>query len=206
MSAGAANGSMFRDVYGARLLTVVFFVLIFSGMAGISGNLFQAIDAAAGEPSLKDKSMTTGWEGNESELAEPFTGIVTSEDDWKKLWKTAFRSEAPAVDFRLNAVACVFLGHYPGWWYHIDLSQPSVSDSTIIVPYQLVDLIVELTRDENGAIVREYGRRGQYKMLVVEKKPGFSIKLEQVGKPQVPLKSSFRKILEKDRTGVLDEK
>jgi hypothetical protein len=185
-------------MYDARLLTVVFFTMIFLGVANLPGSFLPAIDAAAGELSLKSKSMTTEWEGNESELAEPFTGIVANEKDWNTLWKAAFRNEAPVVDFKINAVACVFLGHYPGWWYHIGLSQPYVSDSTIIVPYDLVDLIVELARDENGSIAKEYGCRGQYKMRVVEKKPGFSMRLEQVGRPQVPLKSSFRKILEKD--------
>ncbi len=199
--------SSYRDgmagVNAGRLVSAVFFVLISFGPACLSGNPFEA---TAGELSQEKKSVTE-WEGNESEPAKPFAGIIATEKDWKALWKKAFRKKAPAVNFKRYAVACVFLGHYPGWWYHIGFGRPHVSGSTMVVSYSLADLRVELRDDgTRGPWSKEYGSRGQYKMRVVEKKHGFSMRLEQVGKPQIPLKSGFDELLGKNRLGVPDEK
>lgn len=179
----------------------VFLVLVFLGPPGIPGSFSEVPGAVAGELSQNENDVATNWEGRESGLAQPFTGIIGNKKEWKDLWEKAFRKKAPSVDFKRYAVACVFLGHYPGWWYSISLPQHSVSDSTVIVPYELVDLIVELRGDGN-TLIREYGCRGQYKMRVVEKKPGFHMRAELVGRPQIPLKSDFKEILEKDRIGV----
>ncbi len=90
------------------------------------------------------------------------------------------------MNFRKHAVACVFLGHYPGWWYVIDMLEPYVSDTTVIIPYQLVSLIVELKSDGPRNVERRYGSRGQYRMQVVEKKAGYEMKMQMVGNPEIP--------------------
>jgi hypothetical protein len=46
------------------------------------------------------------------------------------------------------------------------------------VRYSLVDLGVKLIDDGKQSLVKEYGTRGQYKMRLVEKKQGVSIRIE----------------------------
>ena len=75
-------------------------------------------------------------------------------------------------------MACVFLGHYPGWLYHVGFGEPEISGSTMTVRYSLVDLGVKLMDDGKRSLVKEYGTRGQYKMRLVEKKQGVSIRIE----------------------------
>jgi hypothetical protein len=205
---GAGNG--FRKSQGAthsgRSFPVVMFALVLLAATAIPGAYFQVTGAAASEPLQKSKGPQTKWEGTESELVEPFTGIITNKTDWKELWIKAFRKDAPKLDFQRYAVAFVFLGHYPGWWYNICWAEPYTSGATIVVPYELVALIIELQNDGKGPSLREQGNRGQYKMKVVEKKPGFFIKISQIGEPQVQLKKNFGSLLEKDRyTGTSSE-
>jgi hypothetical protein len=109
------------------------------------------------------------WEGNESELSEPFNGVMTSTDEWDSLWMRAFGKKAPPVDFGEYAVACVFLGHYPGWWYKINIFEPAPEGESLIVGYELVSLVVE---DQGDPAFRNHGSRGQYRMKVVKRKPG----------------------------------
>jgi hypothetical protein len=178
----------------------------FLELAGISADFSTGGIASAAEPAKKGEDPAALWEGNESELAEPFTGVIGDMKEWTELWEKAFGKIPPSVDFERYAVACVFLGHYPGWWYYIALSEPRVSGSTIFIPYQLVDSIVELSRGDGSGITRKYGSRGQYRMKAVEKKPGFSLRMEMVGKPQVQLKDDFEAILKKDSFGEPDKK
>lgn len=173
----------------------VFFIFIVSCFITLAG---FGIRSEAGNASMKGSGPAIEWEGRESKLAEPFTGVIGTEEEWRALWGKAFEQEAPRVDFNRYAAACVFLGHYPGWWYSIGMPQPRVSDSTIIVPYELVDLIVE-QRADGGNSMREQGSRGQYKMRLIEKKPGFSMRLEMIGAPRVSLKRDFEEKLDKDR-------
>lgn len=169
-----------------KLLMTVFLTLIFPASACLSGN---GPEAASAEPSSGAAVME--WEGAESEITEPRAGVIVGAEDWEALWKKAFGKKAPEVDFNRFAVACVFLGHYPGWWYRIGFGEPEVSGSTLNISFSLADLVVELEDRGKGGMFREYGARGQYKMRLVEKKQGFPIKLQQVGKPQVPLRKAF---------------
>lgn len=189
----------------AERIWAIALVCAFLELAGIPAGFSMGATSSTTEPSNTGIDPTALWEGNESELAEPFTGVIGNDKEWTDLWGKAFGKKPPTVEFDRYAVACVFLGHYPGWWYHIDLSEPRVSGTVIFVPYQLIDLIVELTADENG-LTRKHGRRGQYIMKVVEKKPGFAMRMEMVGKPQVRLKSDFEALLKKDMSGESNEK
>lgn len=177
------------------LLSTILVTLIFLCLAFLSGGFPKSAEAAAGESAPKKNAAE--WEGNRSELVKPYAGIVSTQEEWKGLWKKAFGKKSPPVNFKRYAAACVFLGHYPGWWYKIGFGEPHVSGSAIVVPYSLVDLRVELTDDGKRGAFRQYGSRGQYKMRLVEKKKGFSMKLEQVGKPQIPPRNGFDEKLEK---------
>jgi len=180
---------LYRDGFfgrlAGRLVLAVFLALIFPASLCLSGSLPEAASAE-----LSPEAVTE-WEGAESEITEPRAGVVVTAEEWETLWKKAFGKQAPAVDFNRFAVACVFLGHYPGWWYRIGFGEPEVSGSTLNISFSLADLVVELEDRGKGGMFREYGARGQYKMRLVEKKQGFPIKLQQVGKPQVPLRKAF---------------
>jgi hypothetical protein len=128
------------------------------------------------------------WEGSESEQADPFAGVITTDQDWDSLWSHAFGERAPRVDFRTSAVACVFLGHYPGWWYKIKIMEPYVEANSVIVPYELVSLVVEPQGVLNFG---EQGSRGPYRMKVVKKKAGMDFTMKAIEKPQVPLQRPF---------------
>ncbi len=134
------------------------------------------------------------WEGSESEQADPFVGVITTDKDWDSLWSHAFGKEAPRVDFRTSAVACVFLGHYPGWWYAIKIMEPYVEANSVIVPYELVSLIVEPQGVQNFG---EQGSRGPYRMQVVKRMAGMDFKMKAIGTPQVPLQRPFPPVSDK---------
>ncbi len=195
-----AKGLFSRDgIPGAKvgvlLLPILVTLIFLCCLAFLSGGFPKPAEAAAGEPSPK-KSVTE-WEGNQSDLVKPYAGIVSTQEEWKALWKKAFGKKSPPVNFKRYAAACVFLGHYPGWWYHIGFGEPYTSGSIIVIPYSLVDLRVELMDDGKKGAFRQYGSRGQYKMRLVEKKKGFSMKLEQAGKPQIPPRNGFDEKLDK---------
>ncbi|MFZ2446010.1 MAG: hypothetical protein WAW37_06610 [Syntrophobacteraceae bacterium] len=166
-----------RAIVGIFCLSL-FFVFIAAGPA----------DARQGAKSgsKANTGAATEWKGSESDLAAHFISVVSDEKTWKELWKNAFRKNAPRVNFRKHAVACVFLGHYPGWWYVIDMLEPYATDTTIIIPYQLVSLIVDLKSNGQKNVERRYGSRGQYLMKVVEKKAGYQMKMQMVGNPEIP--------------------
>jgi hypothetical protein len=135
-----------------------------------------------------DRNAATEWKGSESELADPFVGVITEKKDWDSLWKRAFGKKAPSTDLKKHAVACVFLGHYPGWWYSIHIGPAHVEGRSMVVPFGLVALIMELRSSPGPG---KQGSRGQYLMRVVEKKEGYDYRMEMVGRPQVPPTNGF---------------
>lgn len=139
--------------------------------------------AASGKASASGPAME--WEGSESEQAAPFIGVIADEKEWSSLWKRAFGKHAPPVDFRTSAVACVFLGHYPGWWYKIKIMDPYVEGNSVIIPYEFISLVVEL---QGGSRLGEQGTKGPYRMRTVKKKAGCDFEMKQRGTPQVPLR------------------
>lgn len=139
--------------------------------------------AAAGTASATDATME--WEGSESKQAAPFIGVITTETEWNSLWERAFGKQAPQVDFRTSAVASVFLGHYPGWWYTIKITEPYVEANSVIIPYEIVSLVVE---PQGASRFGEQGSKGQYRMRTVEKKAGCDFEMKELGAPQVPIR------------------
>lgn len=182
------------------LFPVLFLLLSFFGPDSAWGGIGRT---AAAEHS--PKRPVVEWEGSESELKKPFAGVIDGERDWKDLWKKAFGKKAPVVNFKRYAVACVFLGHYPGWWYRIGFSEPESSGSSIVVRFSLVDLVVELMDNGKRGLLGEYGTRGQYRMRLVERKQGCTMRIEQDGKPQISLKRGFDELLDERKSGVPDE-
>ena len=133
-------------------------------------------------------STITEWEGSESELSDPFIGVISGREEWDSLWRRAFGTTAPPVDFAKYGIACVFLGHYPGWWYKINISEPVREGNSLIVGYELVSLVVEI---EGDSPFGEQGSRGPYRMKVVAKRPGFTFQMKEVGITQVPPRKRF---------------
>ena len=111
------------------------------------------------------------WEAFVSRQKEEFIQVVTTPEEWSALWKRAFDQPAPAVDFERNAVACVFLGYSATWLFSIDFGEPQVRDSTLVIPYSRVEMILELSGPFKAG--------GQYAMKVVEKRKGYRLVLEE---------------------------
>lgn len=111
------------------------------------------------------------WEGFVSQQKEAFIKVVVTPEEWTALWQRALDQPAPAVDFERHAVACVFLGYSAPWLYSIAFGEPQVRDTTLVIPYGLADLILELSGPFKAG--------GQYAMKVVEKRQGFGLTLEE---------------------------
>lgn len=111
------------------------------------------------------------WEGHLSGQKEPFIKVVTDPTEWRILWQRAFDAPSPELDFERYAVACVFLGHSAPWLYSIAFGEPHTRGETVVIPYGLSDLILEL----NGP----FKAGGQYRMKVLERKFGHSYELEE---------------------------
>jgi len=143
--------------------------------------------SGAGEGRNAKARPALEWQGNESNKSGHFIGVISDREQWRALWKEAFGKKAPRVDFTKKAVACVFLGHDPGWWYSINILDPRESGSTVVIPYELVSLVVEIGGGNDGGIIgKRYGRRGQYRMRVVDRKPETPMTMQMAGQPEVP--------------------
>lgn len=127
-----------------------------------------AVDAAA----VPDPRPTGdgGWEGQASLLAEERAAVIGDRAAWEALWRTAFGRAAPAVDFKRQVVACVFLGRQAGWPYRIAVGPPRREPGVLLVPYSLVPLVVELAGP--------YRAQGQYRLAPVAREEGRAVLLD----------------------------
>ena len=137
-------------------------LIVFSGcQAGIGQIPEQTSDADSG----------LSWEGSSSLQKEELLTVVTSAPAWNGLWKQAFDSPAPPVDFEKYGVACVFLGHSADWLYSIGFDKPHMKDGRRVIPYYLAEIVLELAAP--------FKAHGQYHMQVFEKIPGVDTVLEE---------------------------
>lgn len=112
------------------------------------------------------------WKGSSSLQQDKFTKVVTTEEEWSDLWKQVFDKPAPAMDFERYAVACVFLGYSADWLYSIGFDQPFIRENKRVIPYYLVEMILELSAP--------FKAHGQYHMKVFEKTNGVDMVVEEV--------------------------
>jgi hypothetical protein len=89
-------------------------------------------------------SAALDWQGFASLRGEELSTVVQDGAAWEALWRAAFGAPAPEVDFSRHVVACVFLGHRADWLYGLEIGEPRVVDDLAVVPYQLVQLVLEL--------------------------------------------------------------
>lgn len=111
------------------------------------------------------------WEGHLSLQEEPFIEVVKDQEQWSALWMRAFAAPAPMLDFTRHVVACVFLGHSSDWLFSIDFGEPFLHEDVVVVPYGLIELVLELNRPFQAG--------GQYRMKIFDRKTGFPYKLEE---------------------------
>ncbi|MEK6697483.1 MAG: hypothetical protein AABZ10_00415 [Nitrospirota bacterium] len=111
------------------------------------------------------------WEGHASQQTKRLVKVITDNDEWTALWRRAFDTKAPAVDFNNYAVACVFLGHEADWLYSIAFGEPSLKDGRMVIPYWLGEIYLELAGPFKAS--------GQYHMKVFKKKTGVEMILKE---------------------------
>jgi hypothetical protein len=138
---------------------------------------FETLDAceaacAAGSKEIAPPvSPDTSWKGNASHQKEPFIAVISSAEAWTELWKRAFDTPAPQVDFDHAEVACVFLGHRADWFYAIGFGRPFMRDKHRVIPYTLAEIVLELSEP--------FTAKGQYLMQVIDKTLGVETVLEE---------------------------
>jgi len=111
------------------------------------------------------------WEGYLSRQSEELVTVITDGQEWNALWKRAFGVPAPEIDFEKYGVACVFLGFQSDWLYSIHLEEPCIEGELMIIPYDLMEIILELEAPFRAS--------GQYRMKAYEKKKGFGMIVQQ---------------------------
>ena len=122
---------------------------------------------AVGPPVRQEQT----WKGHLSRQKEPFIEVVTGPKEWSALWLRSFDAPAPELDFSRNVVACVFLGHSADWLFSIDFGEPFLRGDMVVVPYGLIELILELSGPFKAG--------GQYWMKIFDRKIGYAYKLEE---------------------------
>jgi hypothetical protein len=152
----------FRKNLRAALLACLA-LFVWAACAGAEPDAVKAV-ATAAPPGHE-------WEGFVSQQKEEFIQVVTTPEEWSALWQRALDQPAPAVDFERHAVACVFLGHSATWLFSISIGEPQVRDQTLVFPYGLAEMILELSGPFKAG--------GQYAMQVVEKRHGYRLMLEK---------------------------
>lgn len=125
-------------------------------------------ETAVPNPTIDYEGME--WKGHISDQKDEFIKVVVNKTEWDELWKRAFGKSSPEVDFENFAVACVFLGHSADWLYHIGFGTPYMRDSLLVIPFELAELILELSAPFKAS--------GQYHMKVFPKRKGLEIILE----------------------------
>lgn len=116
---------------------------------------------------LPVRTSGTEWQGHLSHQSEELLTVITDSHEWNTLWQRAFGAPAPEVDFEKYGIACVFLGFYADWLYHIQLGEPCVKGDLQIVPFDLIEIILELQGPFRAS--------GQYHMKAYEKKKGYGM-------------------------------
>ena len=111
------------------------------------------------------------WEGYLSHQSEELVTVITDGKEWNTLWKRAFGVPAPEIDFEKYVVACVFLGFQSDWLYSIHLEEPCIEGDLMIIPYDLMEIILELEEPFRAS--------GQYRMKAYEKKKGYGMIVQQ---------------------------
>jgi hypothetical protein len=107
------------------------------------------------------------WEGYLSRQGQELLNVITDSKEWQSLWQGAFGVPAPKVDFTKYGVACVFLGFDADWLYGIHFGEPCVQDGLQIIPYDLIEMVLELQGPFRAS--------GQYHMKAYEKTNGFGM-------------------------------
>ncbi|MRR05446.1 MAG: hypothetical protein EG828_00650 [Deltaproteobacteria bacterium] len=107
------------------------------------------------------------WEGYLSHQSDELVTVITDGKEWNSLWQRAFGAPAPEIDFEKYAVACVFLGFQSDWLYSIHLEEPCIEGNLMIIPYDLMEIILELEEPFRAS--------GQYRMKAYEKKKGYGM-------------------------------
>jgi hypothetical protein len=107
------------------------------------------------------------WEGYLSRQSEELVTVITEGKEWTALWQRAFGVPAPEIDFEKYGVACVFLGFQSDWLYSIHFEKPCVEGDLLIIPYDLMEIILELEEPFRAS--------GQYRMKAYEKKKGYGM-------------------------------
>lgn len=141
--------------------------------AGLPLFIWSACAVAGPEAGTTAATVSTGheWKGSVSQQKEEFIQVVTTPEEWAALWKRALDQPAPAVDFEHHAVACVFLGYSATWLFSIVFEGPQVRGETLVIPYGLVEMVLELSGPFKAG--------GQYAMKVFEKRKGCRMVLEK---------------------------
>jgi hypothetical protein len=111
------------------------------------------------------------WEGHLSRQGDELVTVITDNEQWQALWDKAFGSPAPVVDFGKYGVACVFLGFKADWLYDIHFGEPCLADGLQIIPYDLIEIILELQGPFRAS--------GQYHMKAFDRKKGYGMALQQ---------------------------
>lgn len=107
------------------------------------------------------------WEGHLSRQGEELVTVITNGKEWNALWQRAFGAPAPVLDFEKYGVACVFLGFHADWLYGIQLGEPCLEGDLQVIPYDLIEIILELQGPFRAS--------GQYHMKAYEKKKGYGM-------------------------------
>jgi len=107
------------------------------------------------------------WEGYLSRQGQELLTVITDSKEWQSLWQSAFGVPAPEVDFNKYGIACVFLGFQADWLYGIHFGDPCVEDGLQVIPYDLIELILELQGPFRAS--------GQYHMKAYDKNKGFGM-------------------------------
>jgi hypothetical protein len=146
---------------------------LFQATKELKGETVLIMAARSGKKESVEAYDGMKWEGHASQQTKRLVKVITDNDEWTALWKRAFDTKAPAVDFDNYAVACVFLGHGADWLYSIAFGEPSLKDGQMVIPYWLRELYLELAGPFKAS--------GQYHLKVFKKKAGVEMILKEEG-------------------------
>ena len=79
----------------------------------------------------------SSWSGQNCAVSASSTELIRDTDAWKALWKRAFGSEAPKVDFSETFALAVFVGTRNTGGFGVEFLPPKTDNSSVMLDYRL---------------------------------------------------------------------
>ena len=78
------------------------------------------------------------WRGAFCAESRPSTRVITTLQEWEKLWRLGMNHTPPDIDFTKHFAVAVFLGSQPTGGYSVDFLEPLADARDVLIRYTVL--------------------------------------------------------------------